>query len=121
MRRKWMWFGPLALVAFAAFIVIGGAIVMTLWNWLLPPLFGWRVISVWQAIGLLALCRILFGSFGMRGGGPRMDMRRRIADRMADRVADRWDQMTPEERERFRSRLRERCGFDPGAAETKAL
>jgi len=115
MRRKWMWFAPLALVAFAAFIVIGGAIVMTLWNWLLPPLFGWRTISVWQAIGLLALGRILFGGFGGRGCGPatpRFDMRHRLADRMADRVADRWERMTPEERERFRQRLRERCGPD---------
>ena len=113
MRRKWIWFAPLALVAFAAFIVIGGAIVMTLWNWLLPPLFGWRTIGVWQAIGLLALCRILFGGLGGHGrGGPRMDFRHRMGDRMADRVADRWQRMSPEERERFRQRLRERCGFD---------
>ena len=36
---------------------------------------------------------------------------------MADRVAERWDRMSPEERERFRQRLRERCGFDPSAGE----
>jgi hypothetical protein len=113
-----MWFAPLALVAFAAFVVIGGAIVMTLWNWLLPPLFGWRTIGVWQAIGLLALCRILFGGFGMHGG-HRGGMRRRMADRMADRVADRWEHMTPEERERFRERLRNRCGVD--VAEPKTM
>lgn len=121
MRRRWMWFAPLALVAFAAFVVIGGEIVMQLWNWLLPPLFGWRTITVWEAVGLLALCRILFGGLGMRGGGYRYDMRRRMADRMADRVADRWERMTPEERERFRERLRARCGFDPGPAEPKPL
>jgi hypothetical protein len=37
---------------------------MHLWNWLLPPLFGWRQITFWQALGILALCRILFGGFG---------------------------------------------------------
>jgi len=117
MKLKWMLFAPLALAAVAAFIVIGGEIVMQLWNWLLPPMFGWHTISIWQAIGLLALCRILFGGVGVRGPrGPRMDLRRRFADRMADRVADRWDRMTPEERERFRQRLRERCGFDPASA-----
>ncbi len=46
------------------FIAIGGEIVLHLWNWLLPPLFGWRQITFWQALGLLALCRILFGGFG---------------------------------------------------------
>ena len=112
-----MLFGPLALVAIAAFIVIGGEIVMQLWNWLLPPIFGWRAITIWQAVGLLALCRILFGGVGVRGPrGPRMDLRTRFHERFADRVADRWEHMTPEEREQFRQRLRERCGIDPGTA-----
>jgi hypothetical protein len=38
---------------------------------------------------------------------------------MADRVAERWERMTSEERERFRQRIRERCGFDPSASESK--
>jgi hypothetical protein len=42
-----------------------------------------------------------------------------MSDRMADRVGERWDSMTPEERERFRQRMRERCGFDPAASESK--
>jgi RNA polymerase sigma factor (sigma-70 family) len=42
----------------------GGTIVRLLWNWLLPPLFGWPEVTFWQALGLLALCRILFGGFG---------------------------------------------------------
>ena len=53
--------------ALVLFIAIGGEVVMHLWNWLLPALFGWRLITFWQALGLLALCRILFGGFG--GGG----------------------------------------------------
>jgi hypothetical protein len=79
----------------AVFIAIGGEIVMLLWNWLAPALFGWRQITFWQAIGLLALCRILFGGF--RGGGPR--------SRIRQRMAERWEQMTPEEREKFRQGL----------------
>jgi MFS family permease len=50
----------LAPIGIALFILIGGELVMHLWNWLLPPLFGWRQINFWQAFGLLALCRILF-------------------------------------------------------------
>ena len=56
-------------IAVALFILLGGVVVQWLWNWLLPDIFGLRRITFWQALGLLALCRILFGSFG-RGGGP---------------------------------------------------
>jgi hypothetical protein len=55
---------PLAILGILLFIFIGGEVVLHLWNWLLPPLFGWRLITFWQAVGILALCRILFG------GGP---------------------------------------------------
>jgi hypothetical protein len=63
-------------IAFVLFILLGGIVVQWLWNWLLPELFGLRRITFWQALGLLALCRILFGSFG-RGGGPYRDTGRR--------------------------------------------
>lgn len=121
MTPRWMkmlWIAPLALLGMVVFIFIGGEIVRLLWNWLLPPLFGWPQITFWQALGLLLLCRILFGGCGFRRSS-RSNIRRRIADRMADRVAERWEQMTPEERERFRQRLRERCGFDPATGESK--
>ena len=119
MRRKWIFLAPLAIAAFLLFIAIGGEVVRQLWNWLLPPLFGWRQITFWQALGLLALCRILFGGLG-RHGYSSSHARRRLVDRVADRVADRWDAMTAEERERFRQRLRERCGFDPATGESQA-
>jgi len=118
MKKKLIWIAPLAIVGIVALIAIGGEIVLLLWNWLLPALFGWRQITFWQAIGILALCRILFGGFGGHGSA-RSSMRRRMTDRMADRMADRWERMTPEERERFRERMRARCGFDPVPIESK--
>jgi hypothetical protein len=110
MKRRWIFLAPLVILAFLAFIAIGGEVVRQLWNWLLPPLFGWRHITFWQALGLLALCRILFGGLGMRGSG-RSSSRRRMWER--------WEQMTPEERERFRQGMRERCGFGPSSSESK--
>ncbi len=98
--KKLLWIAPLAIVGMAAFIFIGGEVVRLLWNWLLPGLFGWREITFWQAVGLLALCRILFGRLGIR---PRPHFSGR-------RMAERWAQMTPEEREQFRQRFRGRCG-----------
>ena len=64
-----------------------------------------REITFWQALGLLALCRILFGGVGR--GGSRSRYRRRM------------EQLTPEERERFRQRMRERFGFGPFTSESK--
>ena len=109
MKRKLIWIAPLAIVAIVLFVWFGGWAVMHLWNWLLPPLFGWHVITLWQALALLALCRILLGNWG--GHGPRHNFRRRMYERW-DR---RWEQMTPEEREKFRQRWGSRCGFDAPA------
>ena len=95
MRRKWMFVAaPLGL---AVFIWIGGEVVMHLWNWNLPALFGWRQITFWQALGLFALCRILFGGVGMR---HRSNSRWRMGGDCKP--------MTPEERERIRQRLQDR-------------
>ena len=114
MRWRWLFIGPAALLGILLLAFIGGEVVRLLWNWLLPPLFGWPAITFWQALGLLVLCRILFGGKGFHGGHRGgSGFRRRFADRMADRVAERWEHMTPEERDRFRRRLRERCGFEP--------
>ena len=123
MKKYLPWIIPAALVGMAVFIFIGGEVVKLLWNGLAPQLFGLPVLTFWQALGLLALCRILFGGFGFHGGGQRHyrgRMSERIADRMVDRFAERWQHMSPEERDRFRQRVRERCGFDPGASESKA-
>src|SRR5712691_10912502 len=100
MRRRWIFLGPLAILAMLLFIAIGGAVVLQLWNWLLPPLFGWQQITFWQAVGILALCRILFGGLGLHGSGR---------SRFRRRMAERWEHMTPEERERFRQGMG-RCG-----------
>ena len=104
---------PLAILGIMIFTAIGGGVVMLLWNWLAPTLFGLRLITFWQAIGLLALCRILFGGFGLGGGGHRNSRRRmegRIRERVCERMAERWEQMTPEEREKFRQGMRSGCG-----------
>ena len=86
-----------ATIAITIFIFLGGKVVQLLWNWLLPPLFDFPTITFWQALGLLLLCRILFGSFGSSG---------RVRRKMED-------SMKPEDRERFRQRIRERFDLGP--------
>jgi len=92
MRRKWMFLVPAAMLGIALFTFIGGELVKLLWNWLLPPLFGWPQVTFWQALGLLALCRILFGGFG--------------------RHRSCRSNRTPEERDRVRQAMRRRFGFE---------
>ncbi|MCI0511637.1 hypothetical protein L0128_00300 [candidate division KSB1 bacterium] len=43
--------------------LILGVVVMGLWNWLMPPIFGLTRITFWQAWGLVLLSHILFKSF----------------------------------------------------------
>jgi hypothetical protein len=101
-------------IAFAMFVIVAcflfGLVVMSLWNWLMPTLFGLRVVSYWQALGLLVLSRILLGGF--RGHGPSRGHRWR-------RVMERWEHMTPEEREKFRQSLRTCSDFPPPVPEPK--
>ena len=90
------------LFAAVAVLLLGGAL-MLLWNGLVPPIFGWHTITYGQAVGLFVLSRILFGRPRLGGGRWRgMQWRRRMSER--------WEQMTPEERERFRGAMREHCG-----------
>ena len=107
--KRLLLIAPLAILGILIFVAIGGEVVMQLWNWLLPPLFGFRQITFWQALGLLALCRILFGGFGLHGSG-RSDFRRRMEERC--------EHLTPEERERMRQRMRARWGFGPPSGES---
>lgn len=48
--QKRLGIAVLAPFAIALFIWLGGELVMHLWNWLAPTLFGWRQITFWQAL-----------------------------------------------------------------------
>lgn len=102
MRTYWILRAlKIALIVVIALTVMA-FIVMGLWNWLIPPVVGWKAIDFWQALGLLVLARILFGGRPRFGFGYGMHWR--------GRMAERWERMTPEERERFREGMRARCG-----------
>lgn len=82
---KFFLLGVLALAA-VSFIV------MLLWNWLIPTIFGLVAINFWQALGLFALGRILFGGFGKghRGFGHG-----------GNHFHKKWSKMTPEQQREF--------------------
>ncbi|NVO06513.1 MAG: hypothetical protein HXX19_11545 [Rhodoferax sp.] len=91
------------LLACAA--AVAGWLVMALWNAVLVPALGARPLGYGQALGLLLLCRVLFGHWGppRRGHrGPPVG------------PAAKWGSMSNEQRARFREHWQARCG-KPGA------
>ncbi len=94
MRR--MRFVGLRFAAFGIVLAsVMGLLVTGLWNALIPAILGLPAITFWQALGLLLLSRLLFGSMG--GWGRRMRKARFVRG---------WHNLTPDERERFRSAMR---------------
>jgi hypothetical protein len=100
-----------AIVFLGIFAAGFGSAVLHLWNWLMPALFGLHTITYWQALGLLGLSWLLLQ--GPRGwiGGHRY---------RHHRMGERWQQMTPEEREKFRTGMRAQCGHREPTPEVKA-
>jgi hypothetical protein len=84
-----------------------GFVVMWLWNWLVPALFGGHTIGYWQAWGIIILSKILFGGFSGRPGDGG-NWKRRMQQRL--------EKMTPEEREKFLQGMSGRCGRAAGLA-----
>jgi hypothetical protein len=97
-RGFWIARGAKILVMIAVVLAVVSFLVMTLWNWLVPPLFGGPMLHYTEALGLLVLARLLFGGLRPHGRGP--------WGHSWHHARAHWEQMTPEERERFRSRFR---------------
>lgn len=109
MKRFWILKGLKFALFGIAFVLLGGYIIMHLWNWLIPAVFTGN-IGFAQALGILVLMRILVGGFrGHRGhggwgghhGGPQ-HWKARMEQRMAN--------MSPEEREAFKQQMKSRWG-----------
>ena len=103
--KKGIWVGKiLMMVVIGIAIAFGFAMgTMYLWNWLIPALFAGPVITFWQTVGLLALCKILFGGFGKGGhwgrhhGGP-----------WRPYWKEKLNTMSPVDRERFKQKMKEK-------------
>lgn len=84
-----LFFVPIILLV----ILVKSALVLVLWNELIPDLFHGPSVTYLQAIGLTVLANLLVG-FG-RGGPP---------------WRHRWHSMSQEDRDKIRETIRERCG-----------
>jgi len=112
-------FGFLYFLVPVAMIAAGTAILMALWNWLMPSLFGATTLTFIQALGILILVRIL--TWG--GGWFRWMRWNRFAYATAGnyhqchpyfhrhefwrmKMKEKWDNMSPEEKEKWK----QNCG-----------
>jgi hypothetical protein len=104
-NKGWLFlFIPLGILAFAA-------VVMLLWNALMPDIFHLGEISYWQALGLLILSKLLF--MGKPGGGHHHHH-----NAWKNEMREKWEHMTPEERDKFKMRLKYKGGFGDWEFET---
>lgn len=100
-RRKK--FRLLFVLFIPALLLLLSAVVMFLWNAILPNLLHVNAITYWQSAGLLLLSRILFGGF--RFGKPGNSRPFGAARQMRNK----WMSMSAEERDKFKSEWQKRC------------
>ena len=97
-RKRRFFFLPVFLVGLFAM----SAIVMFLWNAVIPDMSGLLPLTYWQAMGILILSRILFSGF--RFGGHH----RHRPPFMHPPLKNKLMQMNDEEREQFKNQWKER-------------
>lgn len=64
----------IGMIIFGGIFIIGlailfGFIIMWLWNWLMPMIFGLTTLTFWQAAGIFILFKILLGGCNFGGDG----------------------------------------------------
>jgi len=105
-----IWIAKMVVFGLAAIALVGW-ITMSLWNWLVPDLFHGPVLTFWQALGLLVLSKILFWSFGKKHSGR--------AGHWRPYWKDKWTAMSPEDRERFKQKMKEKWCYREESPSTK--
>lgn len=94
--------GGLAMLAAAV------ALVMWLWNILMPGIAGFKAITFWQALGIFVLCRLLTGRLFPH---HHPDMHRKGNARH-----DHWHKMSPQQRKEMIRRYWD-SSMEPGNKE----
>jgi len=102
-----MWkYGAKYVFWFLVMMAIFTAAVMLLWNWLIPNLFGGKMINYWQALGLLVLVRVLTG-LGKSG-----------SQHFRYKFRHGWHTMPEDEKERLRQKFKDRwCNQNDDSSE----
>ncbi len=87
---------------FAAAMAGMVAVLMLIWNAILPKVIGVTEVNYWQMLGILFLSRILFG--GSKLGSGKSKHRKR------SQMREKYQSMTDEEKEAFKAEWKSRWG-----------
>jgi hypothetical protein len=100
-KGKWLFFIPLMLIGGALMV----ALLMVLWNWLMPTIFGLITITYWQAAGLLLLSKLLFSGFNFNKRGHKPP----FANNRSNPLKNKFMNMNEEEKQAFKAKWKEKC------------
>jgi hypothetical protein len=104
-QKRKLFFFPLFLIAFFSL----SAVVMLLWNWIIPSITTFGALTYWKAMGLLVLSKILFGGFQFKRHHHKMHQH---FEQHAP-FKDKFLEMTDEEKQQFKDQFKNRCCFKP--------
>lgn len=99
-RKRKCFFMPLLIIGLFAI----SAVVMLLWNWIIPSISNLSLLTYWQAMGLFILCKILFGGFRFR----RHHRGFRSMHECHTDKHERFMEMSEEEKQQFRNQWKSR-------------
>ena len=105
--KRGLWIAKMVLFGIVA-VTLFVYVTMMLWNWIIPVLFSGPVITFWQTLGLLALSKIFFSGFSKGGHSGRG---------WKPYWKEKWHAMTPEEKEKFKQKMKEKWCYKPNDSE----
>ena len=109
LRKRWYF-----LFLLVPIIILGiVAVVMLLWNALLPDILNVSTITYWQAFGILILARILFGGF-RHSPSSRYSKYSHMSH-----LRKKWLNMSDEERKKYREEWKKCCSYHEDETETE--
>lgn len=93
------------IIAMLAFGAVLTGVVMWLWNWLLPELFGLPEITFWQALGVFVLSKLLFGGW----------IHKKRCNGCQNQSTTNWKQMNPGDKQSMKEKFMQKwaqCQFE---------
>ncbi|MBV7267968.1 hypothetical protein [Winogradskyella luteola] len=81
-------FGTIFITGLA---ILFGFVIMWLWNWLMPMIFGLTTLTFWEAVGVFILFKILLGGCGGFGGKDKKKTKTSNCNHESKRQFSKWE------------------------------
>ena len=108
-NNKGFWFFRMVLLGLL-FITLVITVFMSLWNWLMPMIFGLPALTFLQAGGLLILSKFIFGFGGGGKGGWKGSPKHHNKGHWRHKMREKWHNMNAEERTDYKNKMKEKWG-----------